>query len=112
MVKPAYVDGKSLPIDKASYEATLSFFEELMRLVHPWTPFISEEIWQNLNTRGLNETICLAEFPKGGEVNGLIISQFEELFEVISWIRNTRQSKQISPKEALTLNIKTSDASK
>jgi valyl-tRNA synthetase len=112
MVKPPYVDGKSLPIDKVSFDATIGFFNELMRLVHPWTPFISEEIWQNLGIRGGKETICLAEFPAGGEIDSIILSQFEELFEIITWIRNTRQSKQISPKEALPLNIKTADIDK
>ncbi|WP_341226007.1 valine--tRNA ligase [uncultured Arcticibacterium sp.] len=112
MVKPAYVDGKGLPIDKTTYEATVTFFEELMRLVHPWTPFISEEIWQNLQERDEKESICLAPFPVGGEVDQTLIGHFDELFEVVSWIRNTRQSKQISPKEVLDLNVKTSDSSK
>ncbi|AWV98082.1 valine--tRNA ligase [Arcticibacterium luteifluviistationis] len=112
MAKPAYVDGKSLPIDKVTFDATIGFFEELMRLVHPWTPFISEEIWQNLQEREEKETICLANFPEGGDVDQTLLGQFDELFEVVSWVRNTRQSKQISPKEVLDLNVKTEDNAK
>lgn len=112
MIKPAYVDGQSLPIDQETYDATLGFFEELMRLVHPWTPFISEEIWQNIQERKENDSICIQEFPKVGEVDRKILADFEILFELVSWVRNTRQSKQMSPKEALPLSINTQDASK
>jgi valyl-tRNA synthetase len=112
MIKPAYVDGQSLPIDQETYDATLGFFEELMRLVHPWTPFISEEIWQNIQERKENDSICIQEFPKGGEVDAKILADFEILFELVSWVRNTRQSKQMSPKEALPLSINTQDTSK
>ena len=112
MIKPAYVDGQSLPIEQETYDATLEFFEELMRLVHPWTPFISEEIWQNIQQRTENDSICIQEFPKGGEVDSKILADFEILFEFVSWVRNTRQSKQMSPKEALPLSINTQDAAK
>lgn len=112
MIKPAYVDGQNLPIDQETYDATLGFFEELMRLVHPWTPFISEEIWQNIQERKENDSICIQEFPKVGEVDRKILADFEILFELVSWVRNTRQSKQMSPKEALPLSINTQDASK
>jgi valyl-tRNA synthetase len=112
MIKPAYVNGQSLPIDQETYDSTLGFFEELMRLVHPWTPFISEEIWQNIQERKENDSICIQEFPKVGEVDRKILADFEILFELVSWVRNTRQSKQMSPKEALPLSINTQDASK
>ncbi|MFN8429051.1 MAG: valine--tRNA ligase [Spirosomataceae bacterium] len=112
MIKPAYVDGQSLPIDKETYDATLGFFEELMRLVHPWTPFISEEIWQNIQERAENDSICIQAFPIGGTIDTKILADFEILFELVSWVRNTRQSKQMSPKEALPLSINTQEASK
>lgn len=112
MVKPAYVNGESLPIDGQTYEATLSFIDVLMRLVHPWTPFISEEIWQNIQTRADKATICTQEFPKGGAVNAELLADFEIVFELVSWVRNTRQSKQLSPKDALPLSIKTAYASR
>lgn len=112
MIKPAYVDGQSLPIDQETYDATLGFFDELMRLVHPWTPFISEEIWQNIQERAENDSICIQEFPKAGSVDTKILADFDILFELVSWVRNTRQSKQMSPKEALPLTINTNEASK
>jgi len=107
MIKPAYVDGKGLPIDQETYNATLEIFDELMRLIHPWMPFISEEIWQTIRKRNENETICLAQFPQGGEVNEALLADFELLYEIVSTVRNTRNAKQISPKEALPLAVKT-----
>ncbi len=106
MVKPAYVDGKSLPIDQQTYDTTLDFFDELMRLVHPWMPFITEEIWHSIQPRGEKASICVEAFPKGGDIDKDILADFDILSELISWIRNTRNSKQISPKEALPLSIK------
>lgn len=107
MIKPAYVDGKGLPIDQETYDATLEIFDELMRLIHPWMPFISEELWQSIKERGSNDSICLAAFPKGGEVNESLLADFELLLEIVSTVRNTRNAKQISPKEALPLAVKT-----
>lgn len=107
MVKPAYIDGVAQPIDKTTYEATLAYFDELMRLAHPWIPFISEEIWQNLSTREKGDSICIQKFPTAGAVDQDILSTFDIVLEAVSWIRNTRQSKQISPKVALPLEIKT-----
>ncbi len=107
MVKPAYINGVGQPLDQETYDHTLAFFDELMRLVHPWMPFITEEIWQSISAREDKATICRAEFPKGGEADKLIMADFEILFELVSWIRNTRNAKQLSPKEALPLSIKT-----
>ena len=107
MIKPAYVDGKGLPIDQETYDSTLEIFDELMRLIHPWMPFISEEIWQTIKERNENESICLAQFPQGGEVDEFLLADFELLYEIVSTVRNTRNAKQISPKEALPLAVKT-----
>ncbi len=107
MIKPAYVDGKGLPIDQETYDSTLEIFDELMRLIHPWMPFISEEIWQTIKERNENESICLAQFPQGGEVDEVLLADFELLNEIVSTVRNTRNAKQISPKEALPLAVKT-----
>lgn len=107
MIKPAYVDGKGLPIDQETYDATLEIFDELMRLIHPWMPFISEELWQSIKERNAKDSICLAQFPQGGEVNESLLADFELLNEIVSTVRNTRNAKQISPKEALPLAVKT-----
>jgi valyl-tRNA synthetase len=107
MVKPSYVDGAAQPVSQETYDATVEFFDKLMRLAHPWIPFISEEIWQNLKERAEGESICIQKFPKGGSVDEEVLANFEILMELVSWVRNTRQSKGISPKESLPLEIKT-----
>ncbi|MGL4630717.1 MAG: class I tRNA ligase family protein, partial [Leadbetterella sp.] len=106
MVKPAYIDGVGQPIDKSVFDATLGFMDELMRLVHPWTPFITEEIWQNIQERAEGETICKSEFPSVGTIDDSLLQQMDVILELISWVRNTRQAKQLSPKDALALEIK------
>ncbi len=107
MEKPSYVDGAAQPVSQETYDATVEFFDELMRLAHPWIPFISEEIWQSLKERADGESICVQPFPKGGAVEEDVLANFEILTELVSWVRNTRQSKGISPKESLPLEIKT-----
>ncbi|UTA69565.1 valine--tRNA ligase [Emticicia sp. 21SJ11W-3] len=107
MIKPAYVDGKSLPIDRQTYNATLEIFDALMRLAHPWMPFITEEIWQNIKPRADKDSICIAPFPTAGAVDEEILADFDILTEIITTVRNTRNAKQISPKEALPLAVKT-----
>ena len=105
IIKPAYEQ----PIDKATFEATIEIFEKLMCLLHPYMPFITEEIWQALATRADNESICRATFPKAGTVNTKIVTDFDIVFELVSKIRETRNAKQLSPKVALPLVIKTED---
>lgn len=105
MIKPAYEQ----PIDKATFEATISIFEKLMCLAHPYMPFITEEIWQAISERGANESICRAEYPLAGEVNAQILGDFDAMFTIVTKIRETRNAKQISPKTALPLSIKTEE---
>ena len=103
MIKPAYEQ----PIDKVTFESTLEFFDQLMRLAHPFMPFISEEIWQNIREREANDSICIAPFPQAKDSDTALLNDFEILFELISGIRNLRNSKNISPKVALPLAIRT-----
>ncbi len=103
MIKPEYQQ----PIDAATYEATLNFFDKLVRLTHPFMPFITEEIWQNIGQRGEKETICLAPYPQPGSVDTLLLADFDILFEVVSAIRNLRNTKGLSPKTELPLAIRT-----
>ncbi len=95
------------PIDKATYDATIEIFEKLMCLLHPYMPFITEEIWQALAQRNAGESICRTEFPKGGAVNTELLASFEAMFELVTKIREIRNAKQLSPKIALPLSIKT-----
>jgi valyl-tRNA synthetase len=103
IIKPAYEQ----PIDKATFDATIEIFEKLMCLLHPYMPFITEEIWQALAPRNEGESICRTEFPTGGEVKTELLANFEVMFELVSKIRETRNAKQLSPKVALPLAIKT-----
>ena len=105
MIKPAYQQ----PIDRETYEATLRFFERLLVLLHPFMPFITEELWQNLYERKPGESIMVAnqtnetltrENRDGSES---IVSQVETLKAIIAGVRNVRASKNIPPKEQLTL---------
>lgn len=95
------------PIDKATFEATIEIFEKLMCLLHPYMPFITEEIWQALAQRNEGESICRTEFPKGGDVNKELLASFDVVFELVTKIREVRNAKQLSPKIALPLAIKT-----
>ena len=95
------------PIDKVTFEATIDIFEKLMCLLHPYMPFITEEIWQALAQRNEGESICRTEFPKGGAVNTELLASFESMFELVTKIREIRNAKQLSPKITLPLSIKT-----
>jgi len=102
MIKPGFEQ----PIDAQTFEATLEFFDKLMRLAHPYMPFITEEIWQNIRDRKEKESICVAEFPAVGAVDTALTANFEILFELISAVRNLRNTKNISPKVELPLAVK------
>lgn len=109
LIKPAFdpATGTSQPIDGQTYQATIAFFERLMSLAHPFMPFITEEIWQDIRERQQGDSICIASFPQAGDINSQILTDFETLFEVITNVRNLRNAKQLSPKVALPLAIKT-----
>lgn len=94
-IKPNYGEG----ISKEVYEKTVGFFEELMKLLHPFMPFQSEEIWQLISERSIDEALVIAQQKKAGEFNETIIKNFETAQELISGVRNYRQTKGISPKE-------------
>ena len=102
VIKPAY----GSPVDKATYDATLRFFDMLLRMLHPFMPFITEELWQHLSERKDGESIMYAKMPVGTEADAKIIADFETLKETVAGIRTIRKQKQIPQKEALELNVK------
>ena len=107
MVKPAYVDGKPQPVDRATYDATLQFFEVLLKMLHPFMPFITEELWQALYDRKAGESIMRAELhlPAATDADRQLCADFEILKEIVAGVRNIRASKNIAPKEKLTLEV-------
>lgn len=102
MVKPGYQQ----PIDAKTLEATISFFERLLKLIHPFTPFISEELWHWLRDRKEGEDIIVSEWPKAGPIDEAILNRFDIATEVITNIRNIRKQNNIANKVLLDLFIK------
>ncbi|PIF47128.1 valyl-tRNA synthetase [Chryseobacterium sp. 52] len=98
-IKPNYGEG----ISKEVYTKTVALFEELMKLVHPFMPFQSEEIWQTISERNRDEALVIAQQKKEEAFNEDIIKNFETASEVISGVRNYRQTKGISPKETVEI---------
>ena len=101
-VKPAYGAG----IDQATYNATIGFFDALLKMIHPIMPFITEELWQNMATRAEGETIMTQRYPQAKTFDTEFITSFEMACEAVAGVRNIRQSKGLSPREALDLKIK------
>jgi valyl-tRNA synthetase len=104
MIKPDF--GK--PIDQITYETTIEFFEILLKALHPFMPFITEELWHELKERD-NDCIIVASWPSPTTFETPVLSDGEIAFEIITEIRNTRNSKSISPRESLRLLLKPSD---
>jgi valyl-tRNA synthetase len=105
MVKPEY----SKPIHKNTLERTIEYFENILKVLHPFMPFITEELWGELRSRKSSERLIVASWPSVNEVDATIIEESSYAFEIITEIRNFRNSKGISPKESMTLFVKTGE---
>jgi len=105
MIKPGFEQ----PIGRELYDATMNFIEELMVLLHPITPFITEEIWQTVRERKDGESIMLAEWPSADNQNEAVIKFSEKLEGVVSGIRNLRAQQEMSPKESVEVYISSKD---
>ena len=101
MIKPAY----GSPCDAATMEATKKMFEQLMLLLHPFMPFVTEEIWQDLAERKDGESICVAQMPKAEKADEVALARFALVQEVVSAVRNIRKQKNLPQKEALELKV-------
>ncbi len=112
MIKPAYIsDEKSEPLDRKTYEATIEVFEKLMVALHPFMPFVTEEIWHQLRDRKEGDDCIIQRYPTTGQIDKPLIASVEKAKDAISKIRDVRNSKRISPREALNLFVeKTSGA--
>ena len=101
LIKPAY----GQPIDRKTYDATIGFFEKLVLLLHPFMPFITEEIWQSIAERKEGESIVVANLPKAMPVDADMLAGFEHTKEVVANIRTVRKEKNIPQKEKLTMSV-------
>ena len=98
-IKPNYGEAISTEV----YQKTIAFFEELMKLLHPFMPFLTEELWQNIAERSKEEALVIAQQKKADDFNEETIKSFDFTKELISGVRNYRQSKGISPRESVEL---------
>jgi valyl-tRNA synthetase len=102
IVKPAYQQ----PIDKATYEATLEIMERLMSILHPFMPFLTEEVWHAIQKRKQDDVIALSQWPKDLDYKESILSDFEQCSEVISEIRTFRKKQNLAQKNEVKLQVK------
>lgn len=101
LIKPAYQQ----PIDKATLDATIGFFEKLLKMLHPFMPFITEELYHALGERAETDSIMVSAMPKAGVIDEALLAQFEQTKEIIAGIRTIRLEKNIPNKEQLALQV-------
>ncbi|HAN19533.1 MAG: valine--tRNA ligase [Bacteroidetes bacterium GWC2_33_15] len=102
LIKPAYQQ----PVDRKTYDQTIALFETLLKLLHPFMPFITEEIWHLIDERKDGESMMIEKMPEAGIYKDDIINSFENVKETITAIRNVRNENSIAQKDALMLAIK------
>ena len=105
IIKPAYQQ----PIDKQTFDATLDFFEKLVKLLHPFMPFITEELYQALKDRASGDSIMISEIPVNKSFDADLINRFELVKELIAGIRTIRLEKNIPIKESMELQLISGD---
>lgn len=99
IIKPKYGEA----IDQKTYDKTIEFFERLLILLHPFMPFITEEIWHSTKERKEGESIMFESFPKSESFDAELLTSFDMAMDLVSNIRNIRASKNISPKESIDI---------
>ncbi|OOQ60123.1 valine--tRNA ligase [Mucilaginibacter pedocola] len=109
MVKPVYQAGaEKQSIDAETYAATIGFFQNILKALHPFMPFLTEELWHDelFGEREALDCVIVAQLPQIGEISTQLIAEIEIAQQVVAQVRNIRNSKQLSPKEALPLAVK------
>ncbi len=101
IVKPGYQQ----PIDAKTYKAVIEVLENNLKVLHPFMPFLTEEIWQHITERTPEDALIIAKYPANGEVNEELITNFEFMTDVVSGIRTIRKDKNISFKDAVELAV-------
>ena len=102
IIKPEYQKA----IDRTTYDATVAFFEKLLKIIHPFMPFITEEIWQLLVDRKDGESIMVTQMPEAKKFDKVLITDFDSVKETISSVRSVRKEKDLPNKEKLSLLIR------
>ena len=107
MVKPAYINGEPQPIDRQTYDATLHYFDTLLKMLHPFMPFITEELWQALYDRQPGESIMREklEMDAPNEADNQLAQAIEQVKQIVSGVRMVRNQKNIAPREPLDLQV-------
>lgn len=103
IIKPDYIEGKAQAIDRETYDKTIFFFENLLKILHPFMPFITEEIWHLIKQRNENECIIISKWPNIENYDKNILEKFDTLIQLVAAVRNFRNQKGISPKEKLEI---------
>lgn len=106
MIKPAYQQ----PIDRETFDATIMNFERILKVIHPFMPFISEELWHLIADREEKDCLIVAQWPTIGTPDEKLLADFDYTKEIVSAIRNFRKSKNIPNKDAIQLKVKLNDA--
>ncbi len=102
-IKPDFIDGQAQPIDKSTYQTTINFLEQLMVIIHPWMPFITEEIWHLIGERKQNDCCIVANWPKSQSLKEDLLKEYDSTKWIITTVRDTRAQKKLSPKDKLEL---------
>ena len=102
IIKPEY----EKPVDKISYRATSEIFDDLLRLLHPFMPFITEELWQMLDKRKDGESLMISALPVARKFNKNLLERFDIVRDIITALRSVRKEKNLPQKEKLLLDIK------
>jgi len=105
IIKPAY----GRPVDRLTREQALNLMEKLLLMLHPFMPFITEELWQHIGNRKQGESIMISDLPKPGDINEQVLERFDRIREVVVYTRSVRAANNIAPKIPLELHVVAGD---
>jgi valyl-tRNA synthetase len=105
MIKPGYEQ----PIDRETYEATMDIFSKIMAALHPFMPFVTEEIWHQLRERATGDDVCLQPYPKSSNFDNTLIFKVESAKTIITGIRDVRNQNQVKPRDPLAITVQDSE---
>ncbi|MDO8368071.1 MAG: valine--tRNA ligase [Saprospiraceae bacterium] len=108
MVKPGYEQ----PIDRETYEATLDMYSKIMVALHPFMPFVTEEIWHQLRARTEGDDVCVQRYPKAVAYNNALITKVESAKSIITGIRDVRNQNQVKPRDPLAITVQDSESAR